>query len=202
MGERATGLTVAPLRPRLMDDLALVFRGSWGASCWCMHPRLREAELRALPGPGTQKERRRAALGRLARRRRAPGLLAHQDGEPVGWIAVAPRAELARVNASRATPPLDDEPVWVVPCITVRKSFRGRGIGLALIDAALVYAHTHGAPAVEAYPRAGDERTSDDNAFIGTEALFVRAGFEVVRGPLADRPRNFSPRVVVRRSLR
>ena len=38
--------------------------------------------------------------------------------------------------------------------------------------------------AVEAYPRAGTKRTSNDNAYIGTEPLFRQAGFRVVRKPL------------------
>jgi GNAT superfamily N-acetyltransferase len=134
----------------------------------------------------------------LARRRRAPGLLAFEGDEPVGWIAVAPRSELARVDASRATPRVDDEAVWVIPCITVRKAARGRGIALALIRAAVAYASEHGAPAVEAYPRAGAARTGDDNAYFGTEPLFRRAGFQVVREPLKNRPRNWIARVTMR----
>ena len=42
-------------------------------------------------------------------------------------------------------------------------------------------AKKHGAPAVEAYPRAGSGRTADDNAYIGTEPLFRRAGFKVLK---------------------
>ena len=38
---------------------------------------------------------------------------------------VAPRGELARVAASRATPPVDDQEVWVIPCITVRTAADG-----------------------------------------------------------------------------
>ncbi len=71
---------------------------------------------------------------------------------------------------------------------------------MALIRTAVSYAGEHGAPAVEAYPRADGIRTRDDNAFIGTEPLFRRAGFQVVREPLPDRPRNWLPRVAMRMS--
>ena len=111
-----------------------------------------------------------------------------------------PRGELTRIVRSRTTPPVDDEPVWIIPCITVRKAYRGRGIAVALIRTAVSYAGEHGAPAVEAYPRADGIRTRDDNAFIGTEPLFRRAGFQVVREPLPDRPRNWLPRVAMRMS--
>lgn len=191
-------LTIRPLIPALMDDMAGVLRGSWGASCWCMHPRLTSAQMQALPGEGRQKERRRSAMIRLAEREVAPGLLAFEGNEPVGWIAIAPRPEFARVDASRATPPVDDLSVWVIACLTVRKSARGRGIAVALIRAAVAFARRHGAPAVEAYPRAGDARTSDDNAYFGTEPLFARAGFKVVRSPLANVPKNWTPRVTMR----
>ncbi len=197
VAHRAT-IQFKPLKPELMDHLGEVLRGSWGAGCWCMFPRMTEAQMRELPGTGPLGPRRREAMTRLAERRRAPGLLAYEDGEPVGWIAVAPRSELTRVVRSRATPPVDDEPVWVIPCVTVRKNQRGRGIALAQIQAAVAYAGEQGAPAVEAYPRAGAERTGDDNVYFGTQPLFRRAGFEVVREPLPGLPRNWPPRVAMR----
>jgi GNAT superfamily N-acetyltransferase len=191
-------LVFRPLTPRLIDALGTVLRGSWGTGCWCMYPRLTDAQTRELPGPGAVNQRRRDVMTQLARRRRAPGLLAFEGDEPVGWIAIAPRTELARIETSRATPRVDDEDVWVIPCITVRKTARGRGIALALIRAAVAYATEHGAPAVEAYPRAGATRTGDDNAYFGTEPLFRRAGFQVIRQPLENRPRHWVPRVTMR----
>ncbi len=191
-------LEFRPLTPELMDDFGAVLRGNFGAGCWCMFPRLTESQSRALPGEGSVSQRRRVAMAELGARETAPGLLAYADGEPVGWVAVAPRDELTRVARSRATPPVDEQPVWVIPCVTVRKGYRGQGIAVALLRAAADYAVTHGAPAVEAYPRAGDERTGDDNAYFGTEPMFRRAGFRIVREPLPDRPRNWLPRVVMR----
>jgi GNAT superfamily N-acetyltransferase len=141
-------------------------------------------------------------MTKLARRETAPGLLAFQEDEPVGWIAIAPRRELARIAASRATPPVDEQDVWVIPCVTVRKSARGRGIAVALIRAAVAYAQEQGASIVEAYPRAGNEKTGDDNIYFGTETMFQRAGFQTVRQPLEKRPRTWSPRLAMRASLR
>ncbi len=191
-------LIFRPLTPSLIDDLGKVLRGGWGRGCWCMYPRLTEAQTRELPGPGSANQRRCNAMTKLARRRRAPGLLAFEGDEPVGWIAVAPRSEFARVDASRATPRVDDEDVWIIPCVTVRKTDRGRGIALALIRAAVTYATEKSAPIIEAYPRAGTTRTGDDNAYFGTQPLFRRAGFRVVRKPQKNRPRNWVPRVTMR----
>src|SRR5688572_18376082 len=186
-------LDVRRLTPSLMDCMGEVLRGSWGAGCWCMFPR-----LGAAAGQGLRSRGRREAMTRLARRKRAPGLLAFEGDEPVGWIAIAPRTELRRVDASRVTPRVDDVDVWVIPCITVRPSARGRGIALALIRAAVKYARKQGAPAVEAYPRAGSARTKDDNAYFGTEPLFRRAGFRVIRKPSPRVPRNRVPRATMR----
>jgi GNAT superfamily N-acetyltransferase len=196
--ERATAISTRPLTRDLMEDLGLVLRGSWGSSCWCMHPRLNDAAMRALPGEGALAKRRRAAMTALSESDIAPGLIGFLNDEPVGWISVAPRGELGRVDASRATPRLDDEAVWVIPCVTVAKTARGKGVAIALIQAAVAHAGAHGAPIVEAYPRAGEARTSDDNAYFGTEPLFRRAGFEVVRGVLENLPRNWTPRVTMR----
>ena len=78
------------------------------------------------------------------------------------------------------------------------KPARGKGIAVALIKAAVAHAGAHGAPMVEAYPRAGAIRTGDDNAYFGTEPLFRRAGFDVVRARLDNLPRNWTPRVTMR----
>lgn len=194
-------LAFRPLSPELMDDFGAVLRGNYGAGCWCMFPRLTRAETIALPGEGSISPRRRRVMTELAKRDPAPGLLAYDGGEPVGWIAVAPRGELNRVDRSRATPRVDDVDVWAIPCVTVRKDVRGRGIAVALIREAVRYAAQYAAPAVEAYPRAGSERTGDDNAYFGTETMFHRAGFEVIRGPLENRPRNWIARVTMRRTI-
>lgn len=191
-------LSIVRLTPSRIDDMQDVLRGTWGSACFCMFPRLTARARRETPvppGPGSPSRRRMTAL---ARRRRAPGLLAYLDGEVAGWIAVAPRPELARVDSSKATPRVDDLPVWVVPCITVRRRFRGRGVARALIRAAVAYAAEQGAPAVEAYPRQSSERVHDDFAFIGTESLFRKAGFRRIRGPLDPLPRGWTPRVTMR----
>ena len=192
-------LTVKPLTPKLMDDLGEVLKGSWGATCWCLFPRLTDKQMKDLPGDGAVKDRRRAAMTKLARRRsHAPGLVAFVGDEPVGWVALGPRPEFIRVDKSKATPPVDEAPVWIIPCITVRKTARGQGIAVGLIEAATTYAFERGAVAVEAYPRADEKRTGADNIYFGTEPLFRRAGFEVVRGPLEKRPKNWIARVAMR----
>lgn len=197
----AADLRIEPLTPALMDAMGVALAGSWGRTCWCMFPRLTDKQMRALPGDGAAGPRRRAAMTALAARDTAPGLLAFLGDDPAGWVAVAPREELCRVDRARTTPPFDDLPAWVIPCITVVKEARGRGVAIALLEAAAAYAGAKGAPAVEGYPRAGDARVGDDSAYFGTEPLFRRAGFERVRAPLPNQPKNWIPRVVMRKTF-
>jgi ribosomal protein S18 acetylase RimI-like enzyme len=194
-------LTIRPLTAARVDDVKTVTRGTWGATCWDLFPRFTSKEQRAMgiTNQGTRAEaRRRAVLAKLARRRHSAGLVAYEGTEPVGFISLGPRFDFSRVANSRATPPVDEVDAWVIPCITVRRGHRGKGVAIAMIRAAVAYATRFGAPAVEAYPRVSNARTHDDYAFYGTEAMFRRAGFRQVRGPLPDLPRAWTPRVTMR----
>jgi GNAT superfamily N-acetyltransferase len=193
-------LTIRPLTPAHVDDLKTVTAGTWGATCWCLFPRYTGAQQRERGL--TDNAARRAEVARLARRRNAPGLIAYRGSEPVGWVAIAPRTDLSAIDRSRATPALDELAVWVIPCITVRHGNRGRGIAVRMIRAAVEYAGKFGAPAVEAYPRAKNQRLHDDFVFYGTEAMFRKAGFREVRGVLEGLPKTWTPRVTMRRTLR
>ena len=52
------------------------------------------------------------------------GLLAYQDGEAVGWCAVAPREEYSKLARSRVLKPVDDKQVWSIVCFFIRGPFR------------------------------------------------------------------------------
>jgi len=199
-------LTVRALTASRVDDVKTVTRGTWGTQCWDLFPRLTGPQQRALGIAGRTTPRveakRREILAKLARRRRnSAGLVAYLDGEPVGFVSLGPRTDFARVAASRATPALDDAN-WVIPCITVRRGYRGKGVAVAMLRAAIDYAAKRGAPAVEAYPRADAKRVHDDFAFIGTEAMFRKAGFRVGRPVAKDLPKGWTPRVTMRATCR
>ena len=105
---RDGNLTIRPLTAARVDDVKTVTRGTWGASCWDLFPRYSPAQQRELGitggGPGTNEERRRAALAKLARRRKnSAGLVAYQGGEPIGFISLGPRYDFSRIEHSRAT---------------------------------------------------------------------------------------------------
>ena len=137
---------------------------------------------------------------KLCSRKVAPGVLAYEDGEVVGWAAVAPRSELPFARSSKI-PHVDDLPVWSVWCICVRPGHRGRGISYALLHGAVAYVRSQQAPAIEGYPVDNEGKKVDlTMAYVGTRALFERAGF--TKAADTDSVSGGFPRVIMRADLR
>ena len=107
----------------------------------------------------------------------APGVLAYAGDEVAGWAAVAPRSELPFARSAKI-PHVDDLPAWSAWCIRVCPGYRGRGISQVLLDGAVAYARSQGAPAIEGYPVDNQGKKVDlTMAFVGTRKLFEDAGF-------------------------
>ena len=51
---------------------------------------------------------------------RPVGLIGTIDGEPIGWVAMAPREAYWRIEHSRAYKRLDEKPVWSITCFFVK----------------------------------------------------------------------------------
>ena len=186
------------VRPaRGFDDMATMFAPKRPESsvCWCLSWRLSAKENRGLVGVA-----RAERVRELCARPLAPGVLAHLDGEVVGWAGVAPRSDLHPIEHSRRIPHVDDLPVWSVWCIRVRPGYRKRGISAALIDGAVDYARASGAPVAESYPVDNrGERVDLTMAFVGTRGMFERAGFTKVAD--TDSVSGGLPRIVMRLAL-
>ena len=138
--------------------------------CWCMFWRLRSAEWRA--GDPTQ---RKAALADRLAESPPPGVLGYFDDRPVGWCAVAPRHEYPRMQSSPTFGPVDDTPSWAVSCLFIHRTARRRGVGAALVAAAVAMAKAHGAPAVDAIPVAPGGRRGSGDLYTGTPSMFAAA---------------------------
>jgi len=179
------------------DDVATILGPKNPASsvCWCLSHRIDAKTNNALVGPA-----RGDYVRELCSRDVAPGVLAHLDGEVAGWAAVAPRSELPFAR-SKKIPHVDDLPVWSAWCLRVRPGFRGKGLALTLLEGAVAYAQTQGAPAVEGYPVDNQGQKVDlTMAYVGTRGLFERAGF--TKAADTDSVSGGFPRVVMRRALR
>ena len=186
-------LDVEPATAERFDDVATMLGPKNAASsvCWCLSHRVDAKTNAQLTGPA-----RGEYVRELCSRDVAPGVLAYEGDDVVGWAAVAPRAELPFAR-SRKIPHLDDLPVWSVWCIRVRPGHRGKGISHRLLEGAVAYARSRGAPAVEGYPvDNGDAKVDLTMAYVGTRALFERAGF--VKAADTSAVSGGFPRVVMR----
>jgi GNAT superfamily N-acetyltransferase len=189
-------LEVHPATLDRFDDVATMLgpKNPSSTVCWCLSHRLDSRTSRQLVG---------AARGEYVRdlcsRPVAPGVLAYDGDEVVGWAAVAPRSELPFAR-SKLIPHVDDLPVWSIWCIRVRPGYRRRGISHLLLEGAVDYARALGAPAVEGYPvDNGGEKVDLTMAYVGTRGLFERAGF--TKAAETDSVSGGFPRVVMRLAL-
>ena len=190
-------IEVKPATADRFDDVATMLgpKNPGSSVCWCLSHRLDSKTNRELVGPA-----RGEYVRMLCSRDIAPGVLGYQEGEVVGWAAVAPRAELPFAR-SRKIPHIDQLPVWSVWCIRVRPGHRGKGISHALLEGAVEYARSCGAPAIEGYPVDNKgEKVDITMAYVGTRALFERAGFTKVADTTSVS--GGFPRVLMRLGLR
>jgi GNAT superfamily N-acetyltransferase len=177
-------IEIHPLTPNRWPDLEQLFgpRGAYGG-CWCMWNRLTNREFEATSG-----DEKRQMLRAIVDER-VPGLLAYEDETPVGWVSLGPRPEFGRIQRSRVTKPVDEVPVWSIVCFVIERKHRGRGVGAALLEAAVDYARAQGAVAIEGYPvEPRRDRMPDIYAWMGIASMFEAAGFTEIDRRSETRP--------------
>jgi GNAT superfamily N-acetyltransferase len=182
---------IEPVTPDRWSDIEALFErpGPRGGTpipgnCWCMGWRDRQPFRQV----------RKDAFKDLVVGGELPGLLAYDDDfTPVGWIAVAPRDDQARLAASRMVRGLrgtegDAENVFAITCFYVDPDARNQGISNALLDAALEDAARRGATVVEAYPKADlppharkGGKAEQNESFMGRRHQFESRGFTLAR---------------------
>ena len=186
MPEKPAIPDIHPLSKRRWSDFTRLF-GAKGAcgGCWCMWWRLSAKEFEDRKG-----EKNRRAMKRIVDAGRVPGLLAYLDGEPVGWVSVAPREEFPRLERSRILAPVDEKPVWSVVCLFVAREHRRRGIAVRLLEGAVDHVRENGGRIVEGYAVEPEEgkRVPDAFAYHGPAAAYRAAGFREVARRSPTRP--------------
>ncbi|MCD4524707.1 GNAT family N-acetyltransferase [Nocardioides sp. cx-173] len=185
---------IVPATLARFDDVATMLgpKKPTSSVCWCLSHRIDSKTNRELVGPA-----RGAYVRELCGRQVAPGVLAYDGDEVVGWAAVAPRAELPFAR-SRKYPHVDELEAWSLFCVRVRPGHRGQGIAHSLIEGATTYAFDQGAPVVEGYPADNAGAKVDlTMAYVGTRKLFEDAGYTKVAD--TDAVSGGFPRVVMRR---
>ena len=168
-----------PLTPERWADFEKLFgeRGACGG-CWCMWWRMKRSEFERQKGEGN-----RRAMKRVVDSGEIPGILAYAKGQAVAWCSVAPREAYPTLERSRTLKRVDDKPVWSIVCFFTAKPFRGKGITLKLLRAAIEYVDKHGGKIAEGYPvEPKGCRMPDAFAYTGLASTFRKVGFvEVAR---------------------
>jgi GNAT superfamily N-acetyltransferase len=175
-------LTVQPVNESLFDDVQTIFgtRGQ-AAPCQCQRYRMGWIALNSDNVQGRRELLRDQVI-------EGHGLVAHLDGEPVGWCSVAPRSDytyLRQPTWKGRNEDKDDASVWAVTCFVTRAGFRHQGVSRALAAATIDFARDHGARAVEAYPMkpAPGKEVTWGEMHVGALSAFLAAGFQVVHVP-------------------
>lgn len=186
--EAASKFTVHPLTPERWADVEDLFGPEKGANsgCWCMWPRLRSVDFRAM-----SREERKSAFRTCVKEGPAPGLLLYENGQAIGWVAVSPRAEVIRFGKAKTSElELDRDPAkhYAITCFYVRSGHRKRGLMSDLAKAAIDFARKKKAVALDVCPIETDKPLMWGEGFVGIASVFRELGFEEVARRSARRP--------------
>ncbi len=111
------GFETRPATGDRFADVATILapKRAGAQGCWCLSRRLSPTDNKAL----SSSQERGQRLEALCNSGNAPGVLAYQDDDVVGWAAIALREQLHGFSPRRF--PIDpDGNVWVVSCFRVR----------------------------------------------------------------------------------
>jgi GNAT superfamily N-acetyltransferase len=190
----ADQLTVVPANEASWADLQAIFGTADAGHCQCQRFKIRGWIWR----DSTHEERTAMLQDQTAcgdpGATSTSGLVGYVDGEPAGWVALEPRTAYPKLRTSRIpwtdrSEDKDDDGVWSVTCMVVRKGFRGRGLTYLLARATIDHARTRGARALEAYPmvtQPGKQITWGE-LHVGPHQAFEEAGFKEITRPTVRR---------------
>jgi len=179
-------LTFEPLTTKNWGRFEQFFgpRGACG-NCWCMYYRLAKTDFQE----GKFEEGNKSAMKELVWNNQPTGVLGLYEGQAIAWCAFAPRKDFLKLGKSRVHKPIDDKPVWAIPCMFIDKKFRKAGISVELLKGVIQIARDQGIKIIEAYPTIPTtEKLPDSFAWIGLYKSFERAGFKIADQTSRNRP--------------
>ena len=191
------GLTIRPANEVSWEQLETVF-GTRGEPAMCHCQRYKMAFRESWASVGREELAARFQVQTECGNPESgttTGLVAFLEGEPVGWCAVEPRTAYPRLLRDTRVPWVDrtedktDASVWAVTCFVTRRGYRKRGVSRALVHAAVDYARSKGARALEGYPMLVEEARGilPGELHVGIRSVFADAGFRVVSHPTLRR---------------
>jgi GNAT superfamily N-acetyltransferase len=187
-------MEIVPATPDRWDDVQTVFGLRGGAHhCQCQRIRLGDKAWWYL-SVEERGHHLREQLDAGPDATTTGALVAYDDGEPAGWVAVAPRTEFVRYRGSQVPwagrhEDKDDDGVWAVTCFAVRAGYRKQGLMYELAAAAVEHARERGAQAVEGYPIVANpgQEIAWGEVNVGTPGPFAAAGLTEVSRPTKRR---------------
>ncbi|NNC74519.1 MAG: GNAT family N-acetyltransferase [Acidimicrobiia bacterium] len=183
------GFQVEPLTPARFDDFVTVLGSSGQSGCWCMYWIAGSSKEWSEGAAGGASARNREAFSGIVDEGPSPGLIAYDDGKPIGWCRVMARTQMPGLSNSRHfRTDLDIDGVWSLSCFVVRSSHRGQGLTSVLAKAAAVIAKEQGAGYLEVYPTDTTDTTPPSSIYTGKASTFERLGYEVVQRLAAHKP--------------
>jgi GNAT superfamily N-acetyltransferase len=187
-------LSVVPANEASWDDLQAVLGRGAAAKCQCQRIKLGDHDWFAMPVEERAHRLREETDCGHPEANGTSGMVAYLDGEPVGWVAVEPRATYRRLRGSSVpwagrTEDPDDPDVWAIVCFAIRPGYRGQGLTRPLAKAAVEHARAHGARAVEGYPMLSTpgQTVSWGEMNVGSRNTFLATGFREVSHPTKRR---------------
>jgi GNAT superfamily N-acetyltransferase len=186
---------IVPANEASWDDLAAIFgTADYPSRCLCQRFKV----VGWIWRDSTQEQRTAMLRAQTAcgdpNATETSGLVAYVDDQPAGWVAVEPRTAYPKLRTSLVPwrgrdEDKDEEGVWAVTCLVVRKGYRGRGLTYPLARATVDFARERGARALEAYAmitQPGKEITWGE-LHVGARQVFEDAGFQEVSHPTPRR---------------
>jgi len=165
-----------PLTPERWADFETLFGPNGAcAGCWCAWFLMTSREFK-----DSKKEGHKQLMRDLVESGVEPGQIAYADGVPAGWVALAPRERYKRLATSDHLGPVDDKPVWVMPCFFIHRDYRRQGLMKKLLEAAITYARSKDVKTLEAFPLDVEEKINSMSLFTGKSSVFYEAGFKEV----------------------
>lgn len=153
-----------------MAERAFADNPEWaGCYCWFPYHDPETTDFSTLTP-----ESNRTEMAAAVRSGRAGGYLAYAGDRVVGWVNAAPRGRYPQM----AGLPGDGASTAATPCFTVDPDWRGRGIAVLLLQAAIDGAREDGLARMEAVPLKDAQTHADRHR--GTVELYEAAGYETV----------------------
>lgn len=186
------GIRVVPANEASWDDLQSILTGA-AHRCQCERQRLGDHDWWYMPVDERRDLFESETRCADPRADATIGVVGYLGEEPVGWCAVDRRGVYGRLRGSSVPwkgrdEDKDDESVWAIACMVVRRGFRGQGITYPLVAGAAEYARRRGASAVEGYPMlAQGTKITGDEMNVGPVGPFLAAGFRQVAQPTTRR---------------